>query len=78
MNSINRTAKISFDPITSSYHLKRLDEEKRETEDKRRECNSIYSDIKKEYDQYVFHNEICFYELYDKIKDIEQLFTYIK
>ena len=77
-NAADRNAKLSFDPITTSYHMKRLDEEKKLNEAQRRDCNSIYADIKKEYDQNVFKNEICLYELYDKINDMEQLLKYIQ
>jgi len=78
LNQSNRTNKLSTDPVSASYYLKKLDEEKRDTEEKRRDCNSIYSDIKKQYDHHVFQNEICFYELFDKIKDIEQLVRYMQ
>ena len=67
----------SLDPITASYHTKRLDQEKFEYESKRTECNTIYMEIKKQYDQHVFNNEIAFYELFSKIQDIEQLFNFI-
>ena len=72
-NQTERQTTSIPDPIASSYHMKRLDEEKLENDRRRRECNSIYMDIKKEYDYHVFENEICFYELFDKIKDIEDL-----
>jgi hypothetical protein len=66
------------DPVGNSYHAKKLDDDCKEIESKRGKCNAIYLDIKKEYDQFVFENEISFYELYDKIKDIEELITYLK
>jgi hypothetical protein len=67
----------SLDPITASFHTRRLDNEKRDHEQKRTDCNKIYMEIKKEYDQYVFNNELAFYELFSKIQDIEQLLSFI-
>ena len=68
----------SIDPITASFHAKRLDQEKKEHEEKRTECNTIYMEIKREYDQHVFNNEIAFYELFSKIQDIESLLSFIQ
>ena len=66
------------DPIRNSYLTKKLDEDLKENEQRRGMCNSIYMQIKSEYDDYVFDNEITFYELYDKMKDIEELLQYLK
>ena len=77
-NMIEKSKPKTNDPISDSYHMKRLDEEKIENDRRRRECNSVYMDIKKEYDQHVFDNEICFYELFNKIKDIEELTRLIR
>jgi len=74
---VKRTTKTSVDSVTLSYRMKKIDEEKEEHERKRKECNSISTAIKKEYDGHVFQNEICFYELFDKIRDIEELILYI-
>ena len=62
-----RNTKTNTDPVQTSYRMKELNEEKEENEKKQRECNSISTDIRKEYDSHVFENEICFYELFDKL-----------
>jgi hypothetical protein len=66
-----------YDPISLSYKTKRLDQEQLLINDRRSECNKIFMEIKREYDNHVFENEICFYELYNKIQDIEDLFGYL-
>ena len=66
-----------YDPIQLSYVTKKFDQEQMENNHKRTECNKIYMEIKKEYDQFVLNNEISFYELYNKVQDIEELFQYL-
>jgi hypothetical protein len=72
-----RNIKSNLDSVSESYRMKQVDEEKEENDRRRKECNSISTDIKKEYDSQVFENEICFYELFDKIRDIEELIYYV-
>jgi len=67
----------AYDPIHMSYVTKKLDQDQAENDQRRTECNTIYMDIKKEYDQFVLNNEISFYELYNKIQDMEDLFQYL-
>jgi len=67
-----------YDPVGHSYQMKRIDEELGENERRRSDCNRIYMEIKREYDHFVFENEISAYELYNKIRDVEQLLSYLK
>ena len=72
----NKPQKV-YDPIQLSYTTKKFDQEQMENETKRSECNKIYMEIKKDYDQFVLNNEIAFYELYNKVQDVEELFQYL-
>jgi hypothetical protein len=65
------------DPIQASYHNRRLDEEYDHHEKTRQECNTIYLTIKQNYEKYVFEPEMIYYELFYKIKDVEQLLGYM-
>jgi len=67
----------TYDPVGQSYNTKRLDQEKQTIELRRHECNQIYMEIKRAYDHFVFENEISFYELYNKIQDMEELIKYL-
>jgi hypothetical protein len=67
-----------YDPVGHSYQMKRVDEDIKENERRRNDCNKIYMEIKREYDNFVFENEISAYELYDKISDVEELLKYLK
>jgi hypothetical protein len=69
---------MTYDPVGQSYTTKRLDQEKQTIELRRHECNQIYMEIKRAYDHFVFENEISFYELYNKIQDMEELIKYLE
>jgi hypothetical protein len=66
------------DRVTESYTTRRLNEQHEQWEDKRAECNSLYTQVKKEYDRDVFVNEVFFHEMYYKIRDIETMMEYLK
>ena len=68
----------TYDPVGQSYNTKRLDQEKQNIDLRRHECNQIYMEIKRSYDHFVFENEISFYELYNKIQDMEELIKYLE
>ena len=68
----------TYDPVGQSYNTKRLDQEKQTIDIRRHECNQIYMEIKRSYDHFVFENEISFYELYNKIQDMEELIKYLE
>ncbi len=68
----------TYDPVGQSYNTKRLDQEKQNIDIRRHECNQIYMEIKRAYDHFVFENEISFYELYNKIQDMEELIKYLE
>ena len=65
------------DRIAESYATRRLNDEWAQWEEKRVECNSLYGQIKREYDKDVFMNEVFFHELYYKIRDMEQMIEYL-
>jgi hypothetical protein len=65
------------DRIAESYATRRLNDEWAQWEGKRVECNSLYGQVKREYDKDVFMNEVFFHELYYKIRDMEQMIEYL-
>ena len=65
------------DRVTQSYQIKNLDDQTNKIDLRKAECNALYSEIKKEYDQNVFHHELMFHELYYKIRDMESLLSYL-
>jgi hypothetical protein len=65
------------DRIAESYATRRLNDEWSQWEGKRVECNSLYGQIKREYDKDVFMSEVFFHELYYKIRDMEQMIEYL-
>jgi hypothetical protein len=66
------------DRVAQAYQIKKLDEQHTHTDLKKAECNALYADIKKEYDQHVFQHELMFHELYYKIRDMESLLRYLQ
>jgi hypothetical protein len=65
------------DRVTQSYQIKNLDDQTNKIDLRKAECNALYSEIKREYDQNVFHHELMFHELYYKIRDMESLLSYL-
>ena len=72
INNMNKTS------IMLSYSNQQIVDKKLKIEQDRINCNSIYLDIKKEYENNVFEPELLLYELFIKIKDVETLIDYIK
>ena len=66
------------DAINASYYIRQLDEQQIDHDKKRSQCNALYMEIKKQYDNHVFNNELAFYELFSKIQDIESLLALLK
>jgi hypothetical protein len=65
------------DLVSSAYATKKINDQMDQLDDKRTECNKIYSEIKNSYDKEVIEQEITFHELYYKIKDIEEMIGYL-
>jgi hypothetical protein len=65
------------DRVVQAYQIKRLDEQQQTVDLKKAECNALYSEIKKGYDQKVFQHELMCYEMYYKIRDMEELMEYL-
>jgi hypothetical protein len=72
------TLETAVDRVAQSYQIKRLDEQRSQIETKKTECNTLYTEIKKAYDEHVFQHELMFHELYYKIGDMEELLKYLE
>jgi hypothetical protein len=65
------------DRVVQAYQIKKLDEQRNTADLKKAECNALYSEIKKGYDEQVFQHELMCYEMYYKIRDMEELMEYL-
>lgn len=73
-----RHSLVDKDVLTHSYQTRRMNEKQAGIERKRQECNMLYTDVKKEYDQDVFDQEITLHEIYYKIRDVEEMIDYLQ